>query len=123
MSHHAIVWLDHSEAKVFQFSGEGLDERVLAAAPHHHLHHRANDGHRPGEDQTFFHSIAATLAAAREILVVGPGSAKLGFVRHLHKHDHELEPKVVGVETVDHPTDGQIVAYAKKYFRAKDHMV
>ena len=31
--------------------------------------------------------------------------------------------KVVGVETVDHPSDGQLVAYARKYFVAKDRML
>jgi hypothetical protein len=35
----------------------------------------------------------------------------------LHEHDRALERKIVGIETVDHPTDGQIIAYAKKYFR------
>jgi hypothetical protein len=34
----------------------------------------------------------------------------------LHAHHHSLEANVVGVETVDHPTDGQLVAHAKKYF-------
>ena len=57
-----------------------------------------------------------------EILVVGPSTAKLGLIRYLHKHAHELEPRVVGVESVDHPTDGQLVAYARKYFRKVDRM-
>jgi len=30
---------------------------------------------------------------------------------------------VVGVESIDHPTDGQLVAYARKYFVAKDKML
>ena len=30
--------------------------------------------------------------------------------------------QIVAVETVDHPTDRQIVAYAKKYFDADDRM-
>jgi hypothetical protein len=33
-----------------------------------------------------------------------------------------LEPKIVGVETVDHPTDGQLVAHARRYFHAADRM-
>ena len=31
--------------------------------------------------------------------------------------------KVIGIETVDHPGDGQLVAYARKYFVAKDRML
>jgi hypothetical protein len=30
--------------------------------------------------------------------------------------------KIVGVETVDHPTDRQIIAYASKYFAKSDRM-
>lgn len=37
-----------------------------------------------------------------------------------HKHpggtNAALERRIVGIETVDHPTDAQLVAYAKKYF-------
>jgi len=43
-------------------------------------------------------------------------------VMHIHAHDHGLIDKVVGVETVDHPTDGQLVAYARKVFLAKGQM-
>jgi hypothetical protein len=30
---------------------------------------------------------------------------------------------VIGVETVDHPSDAQLVAFARKYFVAKDRML
>jgi hypothetical protein len=29
---------------------------------------------------------------------------------------------IAGVETVDHPSDGSLVAYARKYFNAFDRM-
>jgi hypothetical protein len=41
----------------------------------------------------------------------------------VHKHDHALEPKILGIETLDHPTDGQLVAYVRHYFYAKDKML
>lgn len=44
-------------------------------------------------------------------------------VKHIHSHEPALVRKVVGVETVDHPSDGQLVAYARKYFLAKDQML
>ena len=31
--------------------------------------------------------------------------------------------KIVGVETVDHPSDAQLVAYARQYFKAEDRML
>jgi hypothetical protein len=30
--------------------------------------------------------------------------------------------KVVGIESADHPTSGQIIASARRYFRAADRM-
>jgi hypothetical protein len=30
---------------------------------------------------------------------------------------------IAGVETVDHPSDGQLVAFARYYFKAEDRML
>jgi stalled ribosome rescue protein Dom34 len=63
------------------------------------------------------------LEGAREILVVGPGTAKLELIKYIHRHHRDLEARVVGVETVDHPSDGQLLGYARHYFEAKDRMI
>ena len=57
-----------------------------------------------------------------EVLIAGPGSAKTELVKHIEQHDPTLKKKVVGVETIDHPSDGQLVAHARKYFSAADRM-
>jgi hypothetical protein len=36
--------------------------------------------------------------------------------------DTAWRQKIVGTETVDHPTDNQLVAHARKYFRTADRM-
>ena len=59
---------------------------------------------------------------AQEILVVGPANAKIEFIKHLDAHAHDLKKKVVAVETVDHPSDGQLLEYARKHFRPIDQM-
>ena len=123
---HAAVFLDHQEARVFHLhADETVDEKVLH--PHKHVHRHpkgaAEGKSHPADGERFFHEVATSLADAEEILVVGPGKAKLEFIKHVHKHDHALEPKIVGVETVDHPTDGQLVAYARTYFKRIDKMV
>ena len=56
-------------------------------------------------------------------LIVGPAQAKLRLVKHIHVHDHGSVDKIIGVETVDHPSDGQLVAYARKYFLTKDQLL
>ena len=75
----------------------------------------------PADAAHFYHEVAQALEGAEEILVVGPATAKLEL-KHLHKHDHTLAPKIIGVETVDHPTDGQLLKYVRGYFRAADRM-
>lgn len=105
----AVVWLDHREARIFHVDCDGFDERVLRA-PTHHLHHN------PEDTRHFFDEVARSLDDAGAVLVVGPSTAKLQYLRWLHAHDRHLECRVVGVESADHPTDLQIVAHARQYF-------
>ncbi len=125
MSHfHAVVWIDHVEAHVLHFTREDVENKLVHGKPHRQLHTKKNaqaSGHA-AEDQGYFHKVAEALAGAQEILVVGPANAKTEFVKHLNAHDPELGRKVVAVETVDHPSDGQLLAYARKHFRAIDRM-
>ncbi len=78
---------------------------------------------RAAEDPKFFSDVASKLSAVHEILVVGPANAKLALVKHLQKHDAATADKIVGVETVDHPSDGQLVHYARNYFKHVDRML
>ncbi len=126
MTHyHAVVWLDHAEARVFQFNKDDV-EKFMVHGHKHHLHHKAasvmGSGREPA-DAAFYAEICRALDGSSEILVLGPGAAKLELIRHAHKHQPALEAKILGVETVDHPSDGQIVAYARKYFQARDRML
>jgi len=127
MSHyHAVVWLDHSEAHVMHISPDDVEKSVVhPAKPHTHLHARSGTvgSGRQIEDKAYYHAIADALKGAQEILVVGPAQAKLQLIKHIHAHHHAMADLVVGVETVDHPTDGQSVAYARKYSLARDPML
>ena len=126
MTHpHAAVWLDHSEAKVFHVGAEDFDDKTIESPRAHTQLHRksgpigADSGRRATGDPRFYREVAASVADAEEILIVGPGTAKLELLRYLHAHAREVEPRVVGVETVDHPSDRQLVAYFRRYFEAE----
>jgi stalled ribosome rescue protein Dom34 len=115
---NAAVWLDHQEAKVFHVDADGADQATIRA-PHKHVHrHPANGNERahPHEPDAFFQEVAAALADATAILVVGPSTAKLQFIRYLHAQAPKIEAKVVAVETVDHPSDKQMIDFAKRHF-------
>lgn len=127
MSHyHAAVWLDHREARIFFFNRDTFDESTIDPnKPHQHLHHHHGSisGKRAPEDQGYFHSIVEALTPAQEWLILGPSTAKLELAKHIREHDAKLAPRIVGVESADHPTDRQIVALARKYFNAADRMI
>jgi stalled ribosome rescue protein Dom34 len=124
MPSHLAIWIDHKEAHVFHIHQDQTAETTITA-PLKHTHHKHPKGaaqvkEHPDDAKRFFHEVARSLDGTDGILIVGPSTAKLEFSRYLHKHEVALEARVVGIETVDHPSDGQIVAYAKKYFQRSD---
>lgn len=123
---HAVVWLDHCEAKVFFFNRETAESlRLATTLAHHQTHNKAGTVHgkRAPENQSFYHDIVAALQPAEEWLIVGPGSAKDELAKHIRDHYPQLKDRVVGVEPADHPTEAQIVAHARSFFHAADRML
>ena len=121
---HAVVWIDHQEAHVIQFNAESHEcARVTTKSKHGHIHQKAGvlTGHHQVSSQAYLHEVVGAIAGSNEILIVGPGVAKLELIKHINHHDVKISNKVVGIETVDHPTDGQLLAYAKKYFLRVDN--
>ncbi len=117
MLKYFAVWLDHNQARLFEVDPEGLHSEVVKAHPHpKHGGHRVRQNDHAEGDVHFFADVAHALLPADQVLVVGPGTAKLQFMRWLHVHAAKTEAKVVAIESADHPTDGQMFAYAKRYF-------
>jgi stalled ribosome rescue protein Dom34 len=75
------------------------------------------------DDVEFYDQVALLIGDVREVLVIGPGLAKTAFERYIRDHHPLLADHIVGVETVDHPTTGQMLQYAKKYFLRADQML
>lgn len=124
MTRHVAIWIDHQEAKIYRIDAENIDAtKVEAPGRHVHRHPTVTAEHNhPADLRRFFGDVVHAVEDAEEILIVGPASAKLELIKYVHKHHPGLEPKVIGVETVDHPSDGQLVAYARRYFNAADRM-
>jgi len=122
-SHPTVVWIDHQEARLFRVEASTFDESTIRA-PHQHVHRHPKgataEHHHPDDMHRFFHDVASALDGAEPILLVGPSTAKLHVIRYVHKQAPALEAKIVGIETVDHPTDAQLVAYARRSFGLPD---
>ncbi|HEX9211643.1 MAG TPA: translational machinery protein [Bradyrhizobium sp.] len=117
---HAVVWIDHSQARVFHLGLGGSDEVTLHPhLPTRHLHHKANvtgSGHA-APDKSFYAEVTMALADAGEIVIVGPAGAKTELAHHIREHAPDVAKRIAAVEAVDHPSDGEIIALARRHFK------
>ena len=116
-THQAIVWIDAQEARIMHVEG-GIHYDSTIHAPnalHTSMGHNGNEAtnHDPN---TFFEQVARALDAADEILIVGPCATKGEFVKYMHKNDHAIDPRILGVETVAKLNDEALDGFAKLYF-------
>jgi hypothetical protein len=122
----AVVFLDHQGARVRFLDGIDLASVTAAHIDLGELHDtfRVHDksfaggfGRAKPDDTPLFGALAQVCLRCKRVLVVGPGSAKSEFVKYLSRNNPDaLARHVIGVETVDHPTDGQLVARARAAF-------
>jgi stalled ribosome rescue protein Dom34 len=127
MAHHfhAVVWIDHSEARIFELGTTGVEHRRIRPTDRRgNIHHKAGTvgpGHAPA-DTHFFAAIADALESIREILIVGHGQAKTELAHYIRDHVPALAPRIMGVEALDNPTEGEVVAFARNFFDIRDQM-
>ena len=122
---HAVVWIDHHEARIFHFNGQDATRFVVHPDnPHVHIHHKANSigsGHAP-EDKMFFQAVVEALDTSKAVLVTGPGIAKTALMKYIARSAPTVMEHIAGVETVDHPADAALVAHARAYFKSADRL-
>jgi stalled ribosome rescue protein Dom34 len=122
---HTVVWIDHHEAKLFNFNASQYEREVVKSThPHQHLHHKANSGDSGHAlpDHDFYKHVGKAIGDAGAILVAGPSSAKQEFVSYVKVQDPALAKRISGVETLDHPPDGTIVEFGRTFFKSDDKM-
>jgi stalled ribosome rescue protein Dom34 len=123
--HKGCVWIDHREAKIFGVSIDDVDEIVIRDK-HSPLHiHRRADQVNQGKsavDRAFMDEIASKLVGFRGFIIVGPGTARAELAGYLAEAYPILAKRIWGIEPADHPTEGQLVAAARKYFHAANRM-
>src|SRR2546430_9724723 len=97
---HAVIWIDHHQARVFHFSPTDVERLVLHPDhPTKHIHHKANSigsGHA-SEDHAFLEAVAQSIADAGAVLVTGPANTKTEPGKHISPHDTRLMKTIVGV--------------------------
>jgi stalled ribosome rescue protein Dom34 len=107
---HATIWIDHHTAHIFEYTADGINEKVVK----NDFHGKMDKEHQ----KKFYHQVAQELGAPKELFIVGPGTAKDEFKHHCEDHNHNnLKKAIVGVETMkEHPRQSEILAVSRKFF-------
>jgi hypothetical protein len=122
--YHAVVWIDHRQARIFHFNAEDADKIVIHPDRPVRDYHRKQkgSGHHDLEDQAYLEEVTKAIEDAGAVLIVGPANEKHELVKHIERVHPGMKVKVEGVESADHPTDGELVAHAKRFLKSADRM-
>jgi stalled ribosome rescue protein Dom34 len=114
----AVIWIDHHNAQVLQFDAEHVQTQKIKS----HTHHTRQHGSSVRTEHEFFGDVCNALGGIAQVMLTGSHTAQSDFRHYVEKHRPSLAKQIVGWETVDHPTDGQLVALARKYFDQFDRL-
>jgi hypothetical protein len=117
------IWIDRKQARIVQVHRDRTEGAAFGESDGEDLHRKPRTpdggGHERRDTKRFFARVTDSIQKAEQILLLGPSTAKLDFARYLRKHEHALERKIVGIETMAQPTDGQLHAFTQEYFPTK----
>jgi hypothetical protein len=123
--YHAVVWIDHHEARIIHFNADAADEELVHPAhPPRHLHCKVGSpsGTHQRGDPAYFRAIAEAVSDAAAFIVVGPSSAKGEFKAWLEAEMPPTAKHLFAVMAAPRMTDGELITKARQYFRAADRM-
>ncbi|MBC7660489.1 MAG: hypothetical protein H7249_12395 [Chitinophagaceae bacterium] len=112
-----IIWMDSEKAHVFGLNSTGIEKSNIKKSGMNHHSGDKNDTVVDEHLNHFYHDVTTKLSDAAEVLIMGPGVSKTHFKTYLDDHAAQLSKNVVGVENSDHPTDNQILATGKEFFK------
>jgi stalled ribosome rescue protein Dom34 len=115
---HAVVWIDHNSAQVLQFDAEHVQAQKVKS----HNHYTRQHGSTVRSEHEFFGHVCDAIADVPEVLITGAHTSLADLRHYVAKHRPQVAPRIVGYETVDHPSENQLVAFARKYFLKYDRM-
>ena len=122
--YHAVVWIDQSRARIVHFTIDEADRKTIR--PDHSVrdvsHGERRTGHRVPMDREFLEKVAEAIADAGAILIVGPAQEKDELAKFLAEKHPAIRAHVEAVESADHPSDGELLAHARRFAEAADRM-
>jgi hypothetical protein len=116
----AVVWTDHQSAQVLPLGEEQAHTPGLTI----HAHAYPARQHASGvhTEHEFFGAICDELERFAHAVVTSSHTALADFRHYAGKHRPVVAARIVAYDVVDHPTDSQLVALARKQFVEHDRM-
>ncbi len=132
MSNNVGIWIDHRKAIIVFLSESNHETRVIESnveeqvgttgsaqpsKPYGSKHFVASNRHEKKFYQylnSYYDDVVSNLKTADQILLVGPGEAKIEFQKRIESK--EMQNRIVAVEPADKMTQPQFIAKVKKFF-------
>lgn len=116
-----VVWMDSENAHIFALGQNGITKSTLEKSGVEHHTKNKKDHHGDSDQEHFYRDLAENLKTADQLVIMGPGLGKSHFVNHLKSHHtNGLANKIIATENSDHPTDKQILAKAREFYKTYD---
>ena len=110
--------IDHHRAEVLQLDADTVHSQTIKA----HEHITRQHGSEVRTEHEFFADVCRAAAEGTDVLVVGSHTAQADFRHYVDKHQPALGKRIIGWQTVDHPTEGQLLALVREFFIQHDGM-
>ncbi len=124
MSTEMGVWIDHRKAVIAIIADHHETMKQVDSGMEKHVRYSGAAQEDSAEDQRdkrfaghldkYYDEVIARLREADSILILGPGEAKVELAERLRHDAHR--GRVVGIDTVDKMTDGQVAATVRQRF-------
>lgn len=124
MKRQVGLWIDHRKTVVVSVTDQGEETTLIESDMEKHVRYSGGAQDVSAEDQrdrqfkghlgAYYDRVIAYVRDAESILIMGPGEAKGELGKRLESEG--LSGRIVGIETVDKITDGQLAAKVRQRF-------
>lgn len=122
---HVVIWVDSESAHLIHFQDEPAEQEPgkIACLPNHdHIKPGVTTYGGMADHARYFREIIQAILGSIEILLVGPSDEKHDLMRYIIAHHRPIAEHIVGIIDAEHQTDGQLISFARRYFRKIEQM-
>lgn len=113
-----VIYLTHQSAHAIELDGESSEGTNVVQ----HVHATRQHGSLVRTQHEYFGAVCDLLEEFPQVIVASGHTTLSDFRHYVAKHRAPLSDRISAYEVVDHPTDNQLVALARKRLDALDRL-